>query len=218
MIKKLLILLLFFGFTYSQNVVSINNLVERDGIIYRFVEYEKTIDTNNLVPYSGRVYVRTEKIDLGLVDLMNSETPEVLKKLVWVQLSLKGTRLEEENITSFISREFSVKNGILDGEFQEWNQFGIKTLEKKYNKGKLIGKFISRDNYGKVITESNYNTEGKLDGYSIKYETDSYGYSTEKLDSKGNYKNGLKEGEWEIGTRGFKQYFKDGEKVRKPKN
>ena len=106
----------------------------------------------------------------------------------------------------------------MDGEFQEWNQFGIKTLEKKYNKGKLIGKFISRDNYGKVITESNYNTQGKLDGYSIKYETDSYGYSTEKLDSKGNYKNGLKEGEWEIGTRGFKQYFKDGEKVRKPKN
>tara|TARA_Y100000816_G_C25884863_1_gene461696 strand:+ start:165 stop:761 length:597 start_codon:yes stop_codon:yes gene_type:complete len=198
--------------------VSFNNLVERDGIIYRFVEYEKTIDTNNLVPYSGRVYVREEKINLGLVDMTNSETPEVLRKLVDVQLSFKGTRLEEENITYFISKEFSVKDGILDGEFQEWNQFGVKTIEKKYKNGKLIGKYISRDNYGKIIQEINYNSDGILNGFSIKYDTDLYGYSTEKLDSKGNYKNGLRDGEWEIGSRGFIQYYRDGEKVKKPNN
>ncbi len=217
MMKKTLIVLLFLGFTFSQNVVSFNQIVERDGLIYRTLTYSGTVNIDNLVPYSGRVYVKREKIRINQIEMLNPETPEVLKKLFFVHLSLKGSTLEDEVITSFISREFSVRKGILDGEFIEWNQFGIKTIEKNYKNGKLSGSYIKRDNYGKIIEEGTYDSN-ILEGFWISYETDEFGYSTEKLKSKGNYKNGMREGKWEIGSRGFIQYYSNGKKVKKPKN
>ena len=184
--KKTLIVLLFLGFTFSQNVVSFNQIVERDGLIYRTLTYSGTVNIDNLVPYSGRVYVKREKIRINQIEMLNPETPEVLKKLFFVHLSLKGSTLEDEVITSFISREFSVRKGILD-------------------------------NYGKIIEEGTYDSN-ILEGFWISYETDEFGYSTEKLKSKGNYKNGMREGKWEIGSRGFIQYYSNGKKVKKPKN
>ena len=175
--KKTLIVLLFLGFTFSQNVVSFNQIVERDGLIYRTLTYSGTVNIDNLVPYSGRVYVKREKIRINQIEMLNPETPEVLKKLFFVHLSLKGSTLEDEVITSFISREFSVRKGILDGEFIEWNQFGIKTIEKNYKNGKLSGSYIKRDNYGKIIEEGTYDSN-ILEGFCISYETDEFGYST----------------------------------------
>ena len=77
--KKTLIVLLFLGFTFSQNVVSLNQIVERDGLIYRTLTYSGTVNIDNLVPYSGRVYVKREKIRINQIEMLNPETPEVLK-------------------------------------------------------------------------------------------------------------------------------------------
>ena len=53
MIKKILIIILFSGFSFGQNVVSFNQIVERDGLIYRTLTYSATVNIDNLVPYSG---------------------------------------------------------------------------------------------------------------------------------------------------------------------
>ena len=224
-IKKLLILLLFCRLSVGQEVVSYNNLVERDGIIYRFVEYQNTVETKNLVPYTGRVYVMSQKIDLSIYGLSDDDIPNEYKDLVRIDTFLDpGIRTNERYyIDRYISREFYVKDGLLEGLITEWNQWGIKTKEVTRMNEKFIGSYKTWDDYGKIIEEGNYNSNGDKIGKWVKWKTDNSGQRDgDRIQYRGSFdQNGLMEGLWENSSNNggiFKQYYEKGKKVKRPKN
>ena len=187
MIKKLLILLLFLGFSFGQdNRENSTDIVMRDGLLYKkndyFIYGVQKGSSKTSVPYSGEVFT-------------------VIKTL--------GT---SKVYGTYVHIEYSVLNGKRHGNYKLWNDDGKPEEEKTYKDGILHGPSKEYYSSGQLLRELIYK-DGKKEGPFKEYDWDGqlkskgiyrndilHGpfeeYNEGKLEWEGTYKDGKKDGVW----------------------
>ena len=91
--------------------------------------------------------------------------------------------------TGSLKEWYNYKNGLKNGDFEEWSIYGYKTLSGSFKDGEKDGEWIYSYYTGDKEKVSNYKN-GKLEGV---YQ---YFYDNGQLNVDGRYINGEKEGEW----------------------
>ena len=95
-----------------------------------------------------------------------------------------------------VDRERNYKNGKEHGIDKQYTFEGTLKAEKNYVNGKQVGAQMQlyTSNTGNYIQKSNYNAQGKLDGkFTETFEKNG------AVKTKGQYKNGQKDGKWSYG-------------------
>jgi len=109
--------------------------------------------------------------------------------------------------TGTLKEWYNYKNGLKNGDFEEWSVYGYLTLEGSFLDGEKDGQWTYSYYTGDKEKVSNYKN-GKLNGPYHYY------YDNGKVNVEGNYKDGEKEGEWtwytNSGSRDMQGKFKNG--------
>ncbi len=92
--------------------------------------------------------------------------------------------------TGKIKEHYNYKNGLKEGDFEEYSIYDYPLLKGSFKEGKRHGKWTHYFYTGEVEKELNY-TNGILDGPFVNY------YDNKKVQVKGQYDMGKKIGTWE---------------------
>ena len=180
-----LLALLLTSLLYPQSKMDINNLIERNGLLY-------TLNDNK--PYTGKVFSFNEK--------GHKESEMTYKNGKQDGLF---TYWHENGKKKW---EGSVNDGKPDGLLISWNERGQKTVEETYKDGKQDGKLTFFYENGQKELEETYK-DGKKNGLSIGWNESGQKWTI------GTYKDGKKDGKWtywhENGQKELEGTYKDGE-------
>lgn len=93
------------------------------------------------------------------------------------------------NNSKIIKEQFTLRNGVLDGESIAWYRNGNLRRKGNYNKGQISGKWLFWDMYGHKTVEANYRL-GSLNGPFISL------YANGKIKEKGSFTDNRQTGKW----------------------
>ncbi|MCR6578946.1 toxin-antitoxin system YwqK family antitoxin [Campylobacter insulaenigrae] len=108
--------------------------------------------------------------------------------------------------------EAQTKNNQYDGQFKSYYDDGKIEVEGTYKNGKYIGAYKLYASNGNIVSEQNYNKDGKKDGIFKEYSPDG------ALMSEEEYKNDLKNGifrKYRNGAIIDEQKFENGKLIQK---
>jgi antitoxin component YwqK of YwqJK toxin-antitoxin module len=81
--------------------------------------------------------------------------------------------------------------GTKNGAYTEYSEYGGVLTTGTFKNGSMVGKWVGKDDKGKLLEEVTYDNDGKYNGQRNRYK-DGYKYAEE------NYKHGIPSGHWKV--------------------